>query len=249
MDKTVIKKLLIVGLVFVCILVVAGATGVGGYFIGKFQFENKSVITVQVPSITTIATNSATVVSTVVATPSSTTTIPVQNPVHPSYELSVGSGKIVVPEGWYVSNVVSNDSHLTEEEIKRFSISGHYENFPIFREADLILSNGVSNIVIHSPKVLYPVDSAPDCLPDTYKLVKQPTDNNRGLARIQSESKYSYVQTFVYDPDTCMVGYTYDPELSFTFEGNEVDLPVADKMFGDYFLEDYSAVGQFSFGN
>lgn len=179
------------------------------------------------------------------------------------YTLSVGSKtKVTVPDGWYVSKIISAATDLTDaekkEHIKPTEVNPDYLGiWPIHTRSYLELTNGKSYIMFNhtSQFMAYGWGMEMECaeaLSEKYFTVSKPTKDKSGLIRYMQDSGiYEYQEVEIVDEamgGSCKDNYGYvsgNPfGISYTFHGDNKDLPVADTLMTKQIL----GAEEFSFG-
>jgi hypothetical protein len=163
---------------------------------------------------------------------------------HPSYSLKLGDeGELSVPQGWYVSKIISKTDPLSEEVKETHNLTGVW---PIHYGTEVVLSNDRSQVnIVRRPLVaLGPIGFT--CVPidlEGWEIVKESTsENDYGVARKEQDGVWTY-ETF-YLMEECMGQDTeyglldVSHQEGFTFTGNEGDLETADELFIEAFIQD-----------
>ncbi len=180
---------------------------------------------------------------------------------HPAYTLKLGDeGELSVPQGWYVSKIISKTDDLSKEVKDTHNLTGVW---PIHYGTEVVLSNDRSQVnIVRKPLVaLGPIGFT--CVPidlEGWEIVKESTsEDDYGAARKRKDGVWTY-ETF-YLMDGCMEEDTeygildVSHQEGFTFEGDQNDLEIADELFIEAFIEDKfklygeltSTVDEFSF--
>ena len=167
-------------------------------------------------------------------------------------EVKIGGKRVIIPEGWYISEYNPKFFVLNEDTQDDLVKEAHHGLWPIAADFSFRITNGESRISINQRAAFIPggvgLESYP--LSKEYTIVKEPKEGESGFARKKDGDLYSYVEAvYVSDPDDY---YSLSPEEDYytnyfdnpsfiivymEFTGsNEQDLLVADKFFEEYIL-------------